>query len=136
MKCNKHKGGSWMVMHAFSQGPCKVCGEEVVTAHTPCDEVCKKCSEENELCTVCGADVNKFSPEYMNYVRDNGFVVSEEEYWRKITTDRDFYNKHNKKDNKSKKAWVRLPNGRGNFIIPKKVADYIKFLEAHQEEPF
>jgi len=58
MKCDKHSQGM-IVLHAFSDGECEVCGQEVVTAHIPCDEVCERCSEDNNLCQVCGEKISK-----------------------------------------------------------------------------
>lgn len=52
MECGKHE--NMIVMHAFSEGKCQECECEVITSHIPCDKVCEKCSEEKNLCQVCG----------------------------------------------------------------------------------
>ena len=50
--CQKCTGK--VVMHAFSDGNCSICEGLVQTSHTPCDEVCGKCSAEKDLCMSCG----------------------------------------------------------------------------------
>ena len=52
MDCGKHN--DMIVLHAFSQGECEKCNCKIDTAHTPCDKVCEKCSEEFNLFKVCG----------------------------------------------------------------------------------
>lgn len=46
-----------VVLHAFSEGKCKICGERIVTGHIPCYEVCKECSEKLNLCEQCGKEI-------------------------------------------------------------------------------
>lgn len=46
-----------IVLHAFSEGKCKICGERIVTGHIPCYEVCKECSEKLNLCEQCGKEI-------------------------------------------------------------------------------
>lgn len=41
-------------MHAFSFGNCELCNEEIGTSHIPCNKICDKCAEENDLCESCG----------------------------------------------------------------------------------
>lgn len=43
-----------IVLHAFSQGECVECDAHIDTGHIPCDKVCQKCSNEKNLCEVCG----------------------------------------------------------------------------------
>lgn len=51
--CEKGK----VVMDAFSTGNCEKCNKEITTAHTPCDKICDKCSEDNLLCLECGCNI-------------------------------------------------------------------------------
>lgn len=46
-----------IVLHAFSEGKCKICGERIVTGHIPCYEVCKDCSKKLNLCEQCGKEI-------------------------------------------------------------------------------
>ena len=50
--CKKCKGK--VVMHAFSEGTCEVCEENISCGHTPCDLVCQNCAEDFNLCESCG----------------------------------------------------------------------------------
>ena len=43
-----------VVLHAFSEGECEMCGEKISTPHIPCDKVCNECSEKFNFCEVCG----------------------------------------------------------------------------------
>lgn len=56
MKCNKCK--RILVLHAFSQGKCKICGCNITTPHIPSYEVCEKCSKEKNLCEQCGEEID------------------------------------------------------------------------------
>lgn len=47
-----------VVLHAFSHGNCKICDKEIDTPHIPCYEVCKKCSETQNICEQCGKPLN------------------------------------------------------------------------------
>lgn len=53
--CNNCKNK--VVMHAFSFGNCEICGEEISTEHIPCNQICLKCAEENNLCESCGIKI-------------------------------------------------------------------------------
>jgi len=55
MDCGKHKDN--IVLHGFSEGECDVCGRHIDTAHTPCDQVCERCSDDLAICQVCGDGV-------------------------------------------------------------------------------
>lgn len=55
MVCNKCK--EMIVMHAFSESNCIICGEEITTAHIPSYKACKECSEELNLCQKCGKEL-------------------------------------------------------------------------------
>lgn len=55
--CNKCKGK--VVMHAFSEGTCEVCKENISCGHTPCDLVCQNCAEDFSLCESCGNKIEK-----------------------------------------------------------------------------
>ena len=55
--CGGHK--DMIVMHAFSQGTCEICGQQIITGHIPCDKVCDHCSDTKGLCRVCGKPVKK-----------------------------------------------------------------------------
>lgn len=55
MICHRHK--DMIVLHAFSEGKCEKCGEKVTTPHIPCNKVCQKCSDEYNLCEVCGIEM-------------------------------------------------------------------------------
>jgi len=55
MICHRHK--DMIVQHAFSEGKCEKCGENICTPHIPCNKICEKCSEENNLCEVCGTEM-------------------------------------------------------------------------------
>lgn len=46
-----------IVMHAFSEGKCDICGGRVVTGHIPCYRICKGCSEKNSKCEQCGKKI-------------------------------------------------------------------------------
>lgn len=46
-----------IVLNAFSEGKCKICGERIVTPHIPCYKVCKQCSEKLNLCKQCGKEI-------------------------------------------------------------------------------
>lgn len=48
-KCEKR-----VVMPAFSSSRCKSCGKEIVSSNTPALRLCKRCSEEECYCEVCG----------------------------------------------------------------------------------
>lgn len=52
MKCKKCE--HMIVLHAFSFGNCELCEKEISTSHIPCDKICPKCAEENDLCESCG----------------------------------------------------------------------------------
>ncbi|WP_289026391.1 hypothetical protein [uncultured Flavonifractor sp.] len=43
-----------IVLPAFSTGRCTICGEGIVSSHTPCDKVCMDCARERKLCAHCG----------------------------------------------------------------------------------
>jgi hypothetical protein len=43
-----------IVLHAFSEGVCKLCDGHVSTPHIPCFVICESCSEEFNLCLSCG----------------------------------------------------------------------------------
>jgi hypothetical protein len=58
MVCESCKKGK-IVMHAFSEGECEKCGDRVVTSHTPCDKLCKSCSDTLSLCKECGVEIKK-----------------------------------------------------------------------------
>ena len=55
MECLKHK--DMVVLWGFSEGDCEKCGERVHTHYTPCKRICPKCSEEHDLCEVCGEKI-------------------------------------------------------------------------------
>lgn len=46
-----------IVLHAFSEGKCKICRERIITGHIPCYEVCEECSEKFNLCEQCGKEI-------------------------------------------------------------------------------
>ena len=46
-----------IVLHAFSNGECKICNEEITTPHIPCNKVCESCSEKDNLCEQCGEEI-------------------------------------------------------------------------------
>jgi hypothetical protein len=54
-ECGSHKG--MIVLHAFADTNCIKCNDKIVTEHTPGNKVCDKCSEELDLCAVCGKQV-------------------------------------------------------------------------------
>jgi len=66
MKCDKCLKGN-IVLHGFSHGKCIICKYDITTVHTPCDKVCKKCSNENFLCEECGVEIEKI--ELINRLR-------------------------------------------------------------------
>lgn len=43
-----------IVMHAFSNGTCEVCGDDIFCSHTPSDLVCNNCGVDFNLCESCG----------------------------------------------------------------------------------
>lgn len=47
-----------IVLHAFSEGECKICKKKILTVHIPCYELCDECSEENNICKQCGKNEN------------------------------------------------------------------------------
>lgn len=55
MICNECKG--MIVMHAFSESNCIICGGEITTAHIPSYKVCEECSKELTLCKQCGKEL-------------------------------------------------------------------------------
>jgi len=57
MECDKHY--RMVVLHAFSTGNCKFCGEEITTPHIPCNKVCPECSEKIGVCEICGEEILK-----------------------------------------------------------------------------
>lgn len=74
--CKKCEGK--VVMHAFSEGPCRVCNSEISTPHIPCDVVCEGCSEVLNVCMSCGGPMNeltKDSPQII--VEKNKFIKTE-----------------------------------------------------------
>lgn len=115
-----------IVLHAFSEGKCEVCGEHIDTPHIPCE----KCSEESHKCTVCGKPVEKYSDEYLDYMKIKGFELSEEEFWNKMSSDREFYNKCDPKKRLENLThrWFRLSDHNQSFLIQKEVAEYIEEL--------
>lgn len=54
-RCDKCKNR--IVMHAFSNGNCTLCNDEITCVDTPCDKVCQNCSLLNNLCQVCGEEI-------------------------------------------------------------------------------
>ena len=53
MECkDKHK--DMIVLWGFSEDKCKECGDNIVTAHTPCNVICERCSKKLKLCEICG----------------------------------------------------------------------------------
>jgi len=46
-----------VVLHGFSEGKCIMCERVVVTAHIPCNKVCPVCSENMNMCEICGAKI-------------------------------------------------------------------------------
>lgn len=52
-----------VVMHAFSFGNCELCDAEISTSHIPCNLICEKCAEENNLCGSCGNKIETFKSE-------------------------------------------------------------------------
>lgn len=43
-----------VVMDAFSEGICEVCGDDITCAHSPSDKVCYNCASDFDLCKSCG----------------------------------------------------------------------------------
>ena len=132
MKCNyKHDG--MMVLHAFSDGPCEVCGKDITTPHIPCDKVCESCSEEHKLCTICGDDIKFHTKEYSHYLMTNtvqGFNLTEEGFYDMVKKNKQFRLEwYSPKPSGSLKGWVRVPGNNKSFVVPKEVANYIDALE-------
>ena len=50
--CDKCKGK--IVLHAFCNGTCEVCSDDIYCSHTPSDKVCTTCSEKLNVCESCG----------------------------------------------------------------------------------
>lgn len=50
--CKKCRGK--VVMHAFSNGTCEVCKDNISCSHTPVNKVCNNCAEDFNLCESCG----------------------------------------------------------------------------------
>ena len=48
-KCEKR-----IVLHAFSEGFCKICDAHVSTSSIPCNIICNHCCETHNLCEHCG----------------------------------------------------------------------------------
>ena len=48
-----------IVLHAFSEGKCEICEQDVVTAHIPCDKLCDNCSIVYNKCKACGKDMEE-----------------------------------------------------------------------------
>lgn len=64
MECNKHEG--MIVLRAFSEGKCNVCNGKVITSHIPCNIVCDKCSNEFNLCVICGEEIKSETEKHEN----------------------------------------------------------------------
>ena len=60
--CSKCRGK--VVMHAFCEGTCKICGQMFWSTQTPPDKVCHHCLEEAKqkgktLCRSCGEEIKE-----------------------------------------------------------------------------
>lgn len=55
MKCNNCINK--FVLWGFSQGDCEKCHKNFTCGYTPCDKLCDKCSEKNNLCSMCGCSM-------------------------------------------------------------------------------
>lgn len=53
--CKKCQGK--IVLHAFSEGICEVCSDDIYCSHTPADLVCHNCAEDFNLCESCGKQI-------------------------------------------------------------------------------
>ena len=54
-ECEKHKDR--IVLWGSSSGNCIKCGDEIYRMYIPCDKVCTKCSEELNICVICGDEL-------------------------------------------------------------------------------
>lgn len=73
MKCNKHD--KMVVLHAFSNGDCIICGKEIIIEHIPCNKVCPECSEEQGLCEICGEKFINMKKLKLEVLNESGNTV-------------------------------------------------------------
>lgn len=56
-----------VVMPAFSDGICDVCGKPIVSPNTPADNICAECAEELNLCQHCGEPLEDAAPKIKKF---------------------------------------------------------------------
>ena len=55
MVCNKCR--NMIILNGFSKSNCIVCGNIIITSHTPSYIVCEECSKELNVCQQCGLEI-------------------------------------------------------------------------------
>jgi len=50
-ECEKCSGR--IVLHAFSEGTCEMCGTDIQYHNTPCPTICMECAKNNNICRIC-----------------------------------------------------------------------------------
>lgn len=48
-----------VVLNAFTETVCELCGENIVTSHIPGHKVCNACSVKNSVCMQCGKELKE-----------------------------------------------------------------------------
>ena len=56
MDCKKCNGR--IVLWAFSEFDCELCGKQMQCSFTPPNKICDVCAEENDFCEFCGEDLD------------------------------------------------------------------------------
>lgn len=53
-KCSRR-----IVLDAFSEGLCGVCGHHIISSSMPCDILCFACAKKYNRCSHCGKELNE-----------------------------------------------------------------------------
>ena len=48
-----------VVLPAFSNGVCQICGKPIICCNTPADVICTDCAEKENRCEHCGEKLPK-----------------------------------------------------------------------------